>query len=202
MRAILQQRKTLKMPTRSDLIPVKKFIAESRENLEIATAVHKHYEDAREIIVSDFFASVSKLLKARKRFLNWETAYDGGFFTEQFPSYRLFKKSWKKKYDIRIEAWQRGDRMIYGVWRNKELLGRVNRNSELFLAVRRKLPRARLKARDYFEAEIWMDSPEPDWRRPKALWRMAQDRRFALEVADLLSEMAELAEEHIDDLMH
>jgi hypothetical protein len=189
------------MPPKNDLIPVKGFMTESRRNVEVATAVYNEYKGAREIIVKDFFTRVSKLLKRSKKFQSWETEYDGDFFNEEYSAYRLRKKSWREKYDIRIEAWRFGDRMIYGVWRDKEQLDRVNRSNALLQAIRQKLPGAKLKARDYYEAEITMDFPEPDWRQPKVLWRMVNDERFAMEVGALLSEIAEIAEEHVDKLM-
>ena len=52
-----------------------------------------------------------------------------------------------------------------------------------------------MKARDFFETEITMDYPEPDWRQPKVLWRMVNDKKFEVEVATLLSDLAEMAEE-------
>ena len=58
-----------------------------------------------------------------------------------------------------------------------------------------------MKARDFFETEITMDYPEPDWRQPKVLWRMVNDKKFEMEVATLLSDLAEMAEEYVDRLM-
>ena len=46
-----------------------------------------------------------------------------------------------------------------------------------------------------------MDYPEPDWRQPKVLWRMVDDKKFEVEVATLLSDLAEMAEEYVDRLM-
>jgi len=91
--------------------------------------------------------------------------------------------------------------MLYGVWRDAGQLKRVQRNNALFQALRQKLPGAKLKARDFFETEITMDYPEPDWRQPKVLWRMVNDKKFEVEVATLLSDLAEMAEEYVDRLM-
>ena len=91
--------------------------------------------------------------------------------------------------------------MLYGVWRDAGQLKRVQRNNALFQALRQKLPGVKLKARDFFETEITMDYPEPDWRQPKVLWRMVNDKKFEVEVATLLSDLAEMAEEYVDRLM-
>ncbi len=170
-------------------------------NIDIATAVYNEYKNAREIIIKEFFTRVSRRLKSQRKFQSWETVYDGGFFIEQYSAYRLRKKTWQSKYDVRIEAFEHGDRMLYGVWRNAGQLKRVQRNNALFQALRQKLPGAKLKARDFFEAEITMDYPEPDWRQPKVLWRMVNDKKFEVEVATLLSDLAEMAEEYVDRLM-
>jgi hypothetical protein len=187
------------MKTTGDLIAIKQFMIAGKTNVEIATAVYNEYEAVRESIINDFFDRVTKSLKRQKKFQSWQMSYDGGFFVEEYAAYRLHKKIWKNRYDVRIEAWKYGERMNYGVWRDKTLLSRVERNSALLQAVRQKLPRA--KARDYFEAEIWMDFPEPDWRQPKVIWRMIVDKKFEIEVAALLSEIVDLAEQHVDRLM-
>jgi hypothetical protein len=187
------------MKTTDDLIPIKQFIFESKTNLELATAVYNEYETARETIIKEFFDRVTKLLKRSKKLQAWEMAYDGGFFVQDYACYRLHKKIWQDRYDIRIEAWQYGERMIYGVWRDATVLDRVQRNSALLQAVRQRLPKA--KARNYFEAEIWMDFPEPDWKKPKVIWRMLKDKKFELEVAALLSEIVDITEDHVDRLV-
>lgn len=187
------------MKTTDDLIPVKQFMVGGKINVEIATAVYNEYEKVRETIIKAFFERVTKLLKSQKRFLSWQISYEGDFFVEEYAAYRLHKKTWKNRYDVRIEAWKYGERMNYGVWRDKKMLSRVEPNSSLLQAVRLKLPRA--KARDYFEAEIRMDFPEPDWRQPKVIWRMIADKKFEIEVAGLLSEIVDLAEQHIDRRM-
>src|SRR5205823_8881126 len=164
------------MTTNSNLIPIGEFMRESARNLEIAAAIYSDYGTAREKIINDFFDRVTQTLKRKKKDLqSWQISYDGGFFVQQYAWYRLHKKTWKDRYDIRIEAFNKGERMIYGVWRDKAL-GRVQRNSPLLQAVRQALPRARSKSRDYYEAEISMDFPEPDWRKAKVLWRMLQDK--------------------------
>jgi hypothetical protein len=163
--------------------------------------VYQEFENARDALIADFFARVTKILKNQRRFQSWEMNYGGGFFIERYAAYRLRKKAWTSKYDIRIEAYEYGNRMIYGVWRDKDQLPRVERNSALLQTVREKIPGVKLRSRDYFEAEITMDYPEPDWRRPKVLWRMAQDRKFDIEVADLLVEIADISERYVDRLV-
>ena len=112
----------------------------------------------------------------------------------------MFKKPWKERYRIRIEAYQFGrGGMGFGVWRDPELVGRIPLPAELLAAVKEDFPRA--TSRDYFEAEISMTSPAADWRTPKTLWRIHSDEAFRAEVEALLLQIVTLTEEHIDALV-
>src|SRR5207244_6753534 len=95
---------------------------ERARKLEIETAIYKEYEATREKIIQDFFDRVTRTIKHKNKDLqSWQISYDGGFFVQPYAWYRLHKKAWKDRYDIRIEAFNKGERMIYGVWRDTAL---------------------------------------------------------------------------------
>jgi hypothetical protein len=179
-----------------DLISVKQFIVESKRNLDIATAIYEQYEGARETIIKDFLDRLETSLKAALK--GWSYHYDSPFFTSSYGAFFLRKPCWNDRYAIVLEAYNRGERMIYGVWRDENLLKSVPRSPGLLGAVRKKIPDA--TSRKYYEAEIRMTSPAKDWRKPEILWRMHSDDSFCAEVAALLVEVVSLAEKHIDVL--
>jgi hypothetical protein len=185
------------MKTSDDVVPVKQFIAESEQNLDIATAIYEQYEEAREAIVKAFLARLETDLSANLK--GWSFSYDPPFFTSAYGSFSLNKLSWENRYAILLEAYDWGERMIYGVWRNEALIGSVPRSAELVGAVRKKLPDA--TSRKYYEAEIRLTSPAKDWRKPGVLWRMHSDATFRQEVKALLLEVVELGEKRIDALV-
>ena len=185
------------MTTNDDLVPVSQFIAESERNIEIAAAIFEHYEEARAEIVKGFFDRLKKALQAKLP--GWCFRYSEPFFDTRHGAFDMFKKPWKERYRIRIEAYQYGVSMGFGVWRDPELVGGIPLSAELLAAVKEDFPRA--TSRDYFEAEINMTSPAVDWRTPKALWRIHSDEAFRAEVEALLLQMVTLSEEHIDALV-
>lgn len=185
------------MKANDDLVPVSQFIAESERNIEIATAIYEHYEDARAQIVSGFLKRLSSTLKAKLP--GWSTSYDVPFFTKRYGAFDLFKPAWTERYTVRIEAYDYGKGMVYGVWRDAPSLTGVPPSGKLLAAVKAVLPRA--TSRSYYEAEILMSSPATDWRTPGALWRMHCDTAFHAEVEALLLEIVGLVEAPIDEMV-
>jgi hypothetical protein len=179
-----------------DLVPVAQFIAESERNLEIANAIYLQYENAREAIVKTFFARLTADLKPKLE--GWSCRYTESFFLAKWGAFDIFKKEWKGRYTIRLEAYEYGESMGYGVWRDADALVGVPLGSEILRVVREHFPRA--GSRSYYEAEIAMTSPAGCWKTPKILWRMQSDDTFRSEVAELLLQLVAIAEEHVDAL--
>ncbi len=184
------------MITNDDLIPVSQFIAESEQNIQVATAIFENYTAARAIILSGFFDRLTADLKAQLP--GWRFHYSAPFFEERYGGYFFWKKSWKEQYRIGIEALQYGASMVFGVWRDFDLFKTIPLSAELLEAVKEEYPRA--TSRNYYEAEIQMTSPAADWRTPKSLWRIHSDETFRAEVKTFLLQMVTLTEEHIDTL--
>ena len=180
------------------MVPVRDFILESEQNLDVATAIYEQYEDARKSIMRSFLDRLAERLK--KKLPGWTAEYEPSeFFTNRYACFHLFKPHWSKMYTIVLEAYMYGDRMIYGVWRNEDRLGGTARSPELLGAIRKTFSEA--KSRTYYEAEIPFTSPATDWRKPAVLWRIHADETFLAEVEALLLEVVELAEKQIDVLV-
>jgi hypothetical protein len=181
--------------TPDDLIPVTEFILRSERNLEIATAVFEQYKEAREQLLTEFLDRLQSDLEPE--FPNWKFIR-APFFTDQWGHFSFYKPAWKAVYTVRLEAWDHGKRMIYGVSRDRHL-AKLPLRGELLEAVREAgFPAA--KSRAAFEAEIDMTSPAKCWAKPEILWRLRTDDRFRAEVKDQLLRVARAAERHVDDL--
>jgi hypothetical protein len=180
----------------NDLIPISDFITESERNLMVATAVYEQYEPARDNLVAAFFKRLESDLAARLQ--NWQFEYSPPFFIDRYGAFGAFKPTWKNRYQIRIEAVDSGNRMVYGVWRHEDLLKGVPRSADLLATVRRKLPSATSRA--WYEAEIRMTSPATDWRKPNVMWRMQSDESFRKEIATLMIELIDLTGKQVDHL--
>lgn len=184
------------MKANNDLIPISDFIAESERNLTVAAAVYEQYEAARDKLVAAFFKRLESDLAATLK--NWKFEHSPLFFIERYGAFAAFKPTWKGRYQIRIEAVDYGNRMIYGVWRHEDLVKGVPRSADLLGTVRKKLPSATSRA--WYEAEIRMTSPATDWRKPNVLWRMQSNESFRKEVGALMLELIELTEKQVDCL--
>ena len=182
------------MKTNDDLIPVCRFIAESEGNIEIGNAIYEQYENAREDILKGFFKRL--LAGIKQKLPDWSGRYTEPFFTKRYGAFDFYKSTWSQRYRIRLEAWDWGNGIVYGVWRDADSLPNVPLNAKLLAEVQEKMPDA--TSRGYYEAEIRMNSPAKDWRIPRVLWRLHSDEAFRTEVESLLIELAEIAAAHID----
>jgi hypothetical protein len=183
----------------TDSIPLTNFILESKRNLRVAEAAYSHFKAARENLMRGFFGKLSAQLS--RNLPGWIPAYRGPFFVERYGCFDVWKPSWRKQYAIRLEAWEHGARMIYGVWRDEEEIRDRPRSAELLRVLKEAMPAAKIKARTFYEAEITMHAPEPDWRLPGVLWRIHDDDEFLREVAAQILEVARPTEGLIDGLV-
>jgi hypothetical protein len=131
-----------------DLIPVTDFMLECESNLVIAHAVHAHYIEARASVLQGFFSRLRNELSTRLD--GWKFQYEPEFFTAQYGTFMFCKPKWDWNYAILVEAYDRGKKMVYGVWRNEDMLGKVPRSSQLLAAVRAQLKQA--TSRKWYEA--------------------------------------------------
>jgi hypothetical protein len=120
--------------THDDLIPVTAFITESERNLEIATVIFERYEEARGEIIKGFLDRLTADLKSKLS--GWSFRYEPLFFEERYGAFNMFKKQWKGRYRIRMEALEWGERMGYGVWRDADFLKSIPLSPELLTEVK------------------------------------------------------------------
>lgn len=173
------------------------YMLESEKNLRLAEATYVRYEAARQQIMVGFF----KRLTARLTQVlpGWEFHYDAQFFTDKYGAYSACNPAWRKQYFLQLEAFEHGDRIIYGIWRDEDKLRNRRRSAPILAAVQKVHPSA--KSRIYYEAEITLRSPAPDWRPPAILWRIHKDPNFLEDVALQLLEVVELTDKQVKALV-
>jgi hypothetical protein len=181
----------------SEDVPLIRFVLESERNLQVAEAAFSCFQDARNEIVAGFCQRLGT--KLTKRLIGWKCEYRYPFFTDEYGAFDVWKPRWKDQYHLRLEAWKYGNRMIYGIWRDEDNIGRRAFTGEILTQVRKAHPSA--KARKYYEAEVTLRSPEADWRPVQVLWRMHRDRSFLEDVAGQMLEIASLTEGIIDSVV-
>lgn len=183
----------------ADPIPFVQFMLESERNLRVAEAVHKYYEDARQELVVRFFQRLGTSLT--KQLGAWKYEYHTPFFTEKYGAFDTWKPAWKGRYRVRIEAYNFGERMIYGIWRDEQKIGGRPFSPQLLSAVKKAIPAAEVKVRKWYEAEITMRSPAADWRPSEVLWRLHGDQSFLEDVSNHVVEVAQITATIIDSIV-
>jgi hypothetical protein len=181
----------------TDATPISDFILQGERNLRIAEAIYSaEYVKARDTLVKHFYDRLKAELA--NKLTGWKFEPEGFFFTDKYGAFTFWKPNWKDQYYIRLEAYDSGKKMIYGIWRH-ELIHKRPLSTALLEAVQRRLPSAR--SRDWFEAEIKLQSPAPDWRLPEILWQIHTKDRFLKEVAEQLLELVKISEQIVDSLV-
>jgi hypothetical protein len=177
---------------RSNNCSLTEFILGSERNFRIAEAVHASFPVVRDQVIESFCQRLGQSLQ--KNLKGWKSEYLGPFFVERYGAFDVWKPDWGDQYRLRLEAWQHGDRMIYGIWRNEndKVIQKRPFIGKILTEVRKIHPSA--KARKYYEAEVTLRSPEPDWRRVDVLWRIHHDGSFLDDVACQMLEIAKLTE--------
>jgi hypothetical protein len=173
------------------------YILKSKKNLHIAAAVGEAWPLVRQKLISDFLNHVGQRLK--KKLHGWEFEPWGEYFRDAYGGYYIWKPAWQEEYYINLECSQYGNKMIFGVWRDQTKLAKQPFCNDVLTAVREKYPSAR--SRDWWEAQITMQTPARDWRPPEVLWRLHQDKKFQDEVVAQLLDVALTAAPIIDKLM-
>ena len=138
----------MKKPLTDDSVPIAEFMKASERNLMIATAIHETYEAARQEIVDAFAERLREDLEPELK--GWKFRY-GPLIGTRYGHFDFFKKAWKGQYAIRLEGYEWGTKMIYGVWRDANEV-EAPLDAKLLAAVRAIAPRA--KCRGYYEAEM------------------------------------------------
>jgi hypothetical protein len=180
--------------------PVHDFILANKDNLRIAAAVGDAWPEAREKLAYGFLKRLNTRLM--KELNGWESEplveghEHSGFFQKKCYGLPFFKPTWKDEYWLMLEPADRGEKILFGVRRAKESIGKRPFSDEMFNAI----PQYGTRNADW-EVKIQMLSPAADWRKPEVLWRMHTDNSFLHEVAEQLLEVAKISEPIIDRLV-
>lgn len=177
---------------------IQEYILETAKNLRLAEAISIAWPKARHQIVSQFLDRIGN--KLISQLPGWNYAIDGHFFDEPNPGFYLFKPSWKGQYSIALQCHNSGQRICFGVLR-QENIPTVKKHPfcpELLAAVKAHHPSA--ISRNWWEAQIKMRSPAPDWSDSEVLWRIHQDDSFFDDVLVQLLNLAKISETYISQL--
>jgi hypothetical protein len=175
--------------------PVQDYILKSERNLAVAAAVGEAWPQVRGKLVSAFLDRLDSRLK--KKLKGWKSEQDGeGFFNKPYPGYYIGKPAWNGQYWIRLECYEYGNKMVFGVAREHSIIGKRPHCEELFATMKDINPS--VTSHKWWEARTTMRSPAPDWRKPEVLWQMHKDGKFLNDVAEQLLEVAEISGPFID----
>jgi hypothetical protein len=179
--------------------PIQDYILRNQRNLRIAAAVGSAWPEAREKLVSGFLDRLETRLKKKLR--GWKSERAGGrFFVDAYSGYYFYKPAWEGQYGLGLQCNDYGEQTVFGVYREKERIGKRPFCDELLNAVKKVQPSAR-SHKWWWEARMTMRSPAVDWRKPEALWRMHTDDTFLKEVAEQLLVLARTVEPIVDRLV-
>lgn len=174
---------------------VEGLILESERSFKSAAAIQEAWSRARDQLVSNFLTRLEKSLKKILKGYRYERY--GRYFDDAYPAFFIWKPSWAEgEYCVNLECWNHGQKMIFGIWRDEQEINQRPFCGAILSAVQKEFPSAR--AREWWEAEVTMQSPARDWRPPDVLWQMHSNPKFLTEVADLLTRVANVSDSVIE----
>lgn len=177
--------------------PIQDYILKSEHNLRIAEAVGEAWTEARKKLVSGFLDRLD--LRVKKKLKRWESGpWNGRFFVDRWAGYYFWKPAWEDQYGLGLQCNEYGKRMLFGVYREKDSIGKRPLSVELLNAIAKLYPSA--SANSWWEAKVMMQSPAADWQKPEVLWRMHKDKNFLDDVAEQILGVARVSESIIDRL--
>jgi hypothetical protein len=176
--------------------PVHDFILAEPENFKNAYAVANAWSEIRQQVVSGFFDRLDKRLKTKLK--RWQSEREQIFYENSWASYNLWKPAWGNQYGLGLMSVDYGKELVFGVYRDKDNFGQRPFCGELLKAVA--TIQSSAKKNPWWEAQIRMNHPAPDWSKPEVLWQMHTDKKFLDEVAWQLLEVAKVSESIIDRL--
>ena len=136
------------------------FILASQDNLRIAATVGDAWPEARDKLVIGFLERLNSRLMKNLR--GWESEIRGNF-QERYSGISFWKRGWEC-YWLSLQVQEFGEKMVFGVMREKETIGKRPFNEELFNAI----PQTGTR-NAWWEVMIKMRSPAADWRKPEVL---------------------------------
>jgi len=180
--------------TNSD--PVQDYILENQDNLRIAVAVSGAWAEAGEKLVAGFLDRLRSRLEETLK--GWEFKRWGCYLNDSDAGFDFWKPGWKEEYYVALEFWSLGREGSFGLGRDasQEYIKKRSHCGELLAAVRERYASA--GARNWWEAEVTLQSPAADWSKPEVLWQMHSDPKFLEDVAAQLLEVAKISEPIVD----
>lgn len=176
---------------------IRDYIIESEQRLQIAATVSEIWPEARQKLVQHFLGRLEDRLKIELK--EWEFGKDGTIYSNDYSGYDFWKPAWSGQYGLALQWGPFGKEMAFGVYREKEKIGKRPFSSNLLEAIKRQYPWA--STNSWYEARIQMKNPASDWSSPEILWRMHTDGTFFDKVAEQLLEVAKISEPIIDQLV-
>jgi len=177
--------------------PVEDYILKNERNLRVAAAVSEAWLAARGKLISGFLDRLDARLKRQLK--GWKSEHNGAdFIVAAYPGYWLWKPAWEDQYTVGLQCHEYGERMVMGVTREINHIGKRPFNEKLLSVI--KPVHSSAKSHQWWEARVTLREPAPDWRKPEVLWRMHKDDAFLVAVADQLLEIARTSERIIDGM--
>lgn len=177
--------------------PIRDFIIESQQNLEIADAVESTLPDVRKKLADDFLDRLDGRMKAN--FPKWKFGREYVPFYNRYATYDFWKPDWEGQYGIALQFGDYGKEMAFGVYREIDKIGKRPFCKELISTVQKEFAEA--ETHEWWEARIRMESPAANWRKPANLWSMYTDNAFLDGVVKQLCELAQISNPIVDRMV-
>jgi hypothetical protein len=177
--------------------PIQEFIIQSEENLRISQAVAEALPIARQKMTQDFLTRLDARLKPN--LTGWKFVQENVYSDRDWPTYHFRKPEWAGQYGLALQFGDFGQKMTFGVCRERDKVGDRPFSEELMDAIKPAYPLA--ETNEWWDALVHMESPAADWQRPDVLWRMHTDETFLDDVAEQLLELAKISEPIVDKLV-
>jgi hypothetical protein len=176
---------------------IRELILQSEKNLCIAEAVAEAFPEARRKLAEGFLKRLEGCLKVKLK--GWSFNRDNVFFDDDWPWFRFSKPAWKNQYGVALACGSYGKLMGFGIYREKDKIGKRPRCEEVLNAIKESYSTA--NRTPWFEAFVEMKTPAPNWRKPEVLYRMHKDKKFLNEVVEQLVDVVKISEPILDRLV-
>jgi len=178
--------------------PIQKLILKNKNNFRIAAAIGEAWPEIRAQIVEEFFKRLETRMKPRLK--GWTFGSEERFGIDPYPSFHFLKPPWRDQYGLCLQPGDYGRRVVMGIYRETNTIGRRAFAPELLEAVSKRFPLAK-ERRPWWEALIPMQSPSADWRQIHVLWQLKSDAKVCSDVTDQLLDLAEVSAPILDRIV-
>ena len=128
----------------SDIVGLKSvenFILESQANLKVAATIAEAWSQARHRLVTQFLTQLEQ--SVRKKLNGWSFERWGRYFDDSYPGFYIWKPRWKSEYCVNLECGNHGQKMVFGIWRDEQVVNGRTFSEAILSAVKQHFPSAR-----------------------------------------------------------